>query len=124
MRSESVNLPALLADIRGLLLAQAREKGLALRLHVTPRTPITILADRAALRDILLNHQYVRIGNRFHPDWELHKTALRLRVGTPLSDQEPLKVGDQDYMVASYARDVLFAPTGDWALVRRLSDML
>src|SRR4051794_16923877 len=55
MRSESVDLAALLAEIRGLLLAQAREKGLLLRLHATPRTPRRILADSAALRDILLN---------------------------------------------------------------------
>ena len=93
--------------------------------------PLSALLDAPALdpfdmelRDILLNQQYVRIGNRFHPDWELHKAALRLRVGAPLSDQVPFKFGEQDYMVASYARDVLFAPTGDWALVRRLSDML
>ena len=55
MRSESVDLPALLAQARGLLLAQARGKGLTLRLHATPRTPRRILADPAALRDILLN---------------------------------------------------------------------
>ncbi|MDO9708552.1 response regulator [Paracraurococcus lichenis] len=55
MRSESVDLPGLLAEIRGLLLAQAREKGLALRLHATPRTPARVMSDPAALRDILLN---------------------------------------------------------------------
>ncbi|TDH61074.1 sensor histidine kinase [Dankookia rubra] len=55
MRSESVDLAALLAETRGLLLAQAREKGLLLRLHATPRTPRRVLADTAALRDILLN---------------------------------------------------------------------
>jgi N-acetylmuramoyl-L-alanine amidase len=78
----------------------------------------------AELRDLLLNHQYVRIGNRFHPDWELHKAAIRLRLGSPLSDQMPMTIGGREYMVASYARDVLFAPTGDWTLVRRLSDLL
>ncbi|TCZ66615.1 hybrid sensor histidine kinase/response regulator [Roseicella aquatilis] len=54
-RSERVDLAALLAEVRGLLLAQAREKGLLLRLHVTPRTPTHVLGDPAALRDILLN---------------------------------------------------------------------
>ncbi|MBK1660943.1 sensor histidine kinase, partial [Paracraurococcus ruber] len=55
LRRDSVDLPALLAEIRALLLAQAREKGLALCLHVTPRTPRRVLSDNAALRDILLN---------------------------------------------------------------------
>ena len=55
MRSERVDLPALLAEVRGLLLAQAREKGLLLRLHITPRTPVQVLGDASALRDILLN---------------------------------------------------------------------
>jgi two-component system, sensor histidine kinase RpfC len=55
MRSESVDLSALLAESRGLLLAQAREKGLRLRLHVTARTPTRILSDAAILRDLLLN---------------------------------------------------------------------
>ncbi|RAI60100.1 sensor histidine kinase [Roseicella frigidaeris] len=55
MRSESVDLPSLLAEARGLLLAQAREKGLRLRLHVTPRTPTRILSDASILRDLLLN---------------------------------------------------------------------
>jgi hypothetical protein len=27
-------------------------------------------------------------------------------------------------MVASYARDVLYTPTGDWRLVQRLSDLI
>jgi hypothetical protein len=27
-------------------------------------------------------------------------------------------------MVASYARDVVFSPTGDWTMIRRLSELL
>ena len=83
-----------------------------------------LIGPDAELRDLLLNHQYIRIGNRYHPDWELHKAAIRLRAGSPLSDQEPVTINGQEYMVASYARDVLFAPTGDWTRVQRLSDLL
>ncbi len=78
----------------------------------------------AELRNLLLNQQYIRIGNRYHPDWELHKAAMEQKLGAPLSDQVHLNAAGQDYMVASYARDVLFAPTGDWKLLRRLSELL
>lgn len=78
----------------------------------------------AELRDMLLHQLYIRIGNRFHPDWELHKYALAQRMGAPLTDQEKLPVDRQDYMVASYARDVLFSPAGDWKLIQKLSDLI
>ncbi len=77
----------------------------------------------AELRDLLLNQQYIRIGNRYHPEWDLHKIAISHKLGAPLTDQEKLTVGRQDYMVASYARDVLYTPAGDWRLVQRLSDL-
>ncbi|MBL6456596.1 response regulator [Belnapia sp. T6] len=54
-RPESFALPALLQEVRALLLAQARQKGLRLALHVTARTPVRITSDRSHLRDILLN---------------------------------------------------------------------
>lgn len=55
VRPEEFDLPALLEEVRRMLLAQAREKGLDLAVHVTPRLPARILCDRAHLRDILLN---------------------------------------------------------------------
>ncbi len=55
VRPEEFDLLALLAEVRRLLLVQAREKGLDLRIHVTPRLPARILCDRGHLRDILLN---------------------------------------------------------------------
>jgi hypothetical protein len=76
------------------------------------------------LRDLLLNQQYMRIGNRYHPDWELHRFAIERKLGAPLSDQEPFSVANQELMVASYARDVVFSPTGDWTMIRRLSELL
>ncbi|MBV1799445.1 hybrid sensor histidine kinase/response regulator [Siccirubricoccus sp. G192] len=54
-RTEAFDLTVLLEEVRQMLLAQAREKGLRLSLHVTPRTPARILCDRTHLRDILLN---------------------------------------------------------------------
>ena len=87
-------------------------------------TMANLVGPEAELRDLLLNQQYIRIGNRYHPDWELHKYAIRNNLGAPITDQQAIEVGGQDYMVASYARDVLFSPTGDWSRIRRLSELL
>jgi two-component system sensor histidine kinase RpfC len=46
-RPEPFELPALLEEVRRLLLAQAREKGLALTVHATPRTPARVVCDRS-----------------------------------------------------------------------------
>ncbi len=45
----------LLGELRGLLTAQARAKGLRLALHAAPDTPLKLRADRHHLREILLN---------------------------------------------------------------------
>ncbi len=54
-RADPFDLHALLEDVRRMLLAQAREKGLRLLLHVTPRTPARIVGDEGHVRDVLLN---------------------------------------------------------------------
>ena len=54
-RSEPFDLYALLEDVRRMLAAQAREKGLRLLVHVTPRTPARIIGDEGHIRDVLLN---------------------------------------------------------------------
>ncbi|GAA0569920.1 ATP-binding protein [Craurococcus roseus] len=54
-RAEPLDLHALLEDVRRMLLAQAREKGLRLLVHVTPRTPARIVGDSGHMRDVLLN---------------------------------------------------------------------
>jgi two-component system, sensor histidine kinase RpfC len=54
-RSEPMDLHALLEDVRRMLLAQAREKGLRLLVHVTPRAPARIVGDAQHMRDVLLN---------------------------------------------------------------------
>jgi two-component system sensor histidine kinase RpfC len=55
VRPESFELPVLLQEVHALLLAQARQKGIRLTLHVTARTPMRIICDRSHLRDVLLN---------------------------------------------------------------------
>ena len=54
-RAEPLDLHALLEDVRRMLLAQAREKGLRLLVHVTPRTPARVVGDCQHMRDVLLN---------------------------------------------------------------------
>jgi two-component system sensor histidine kinase RpfC len=48
-------LAPLLAELRSLLITQCRAKGLALNLHVTSRSPATLLGDRRHLQEVLLN---------------------------------------------------------------------
>ncbi|WP_169747448.1 ATP-binding protein [Belnapia moabensis] len=55
VRPEAFDPATLLREVRMLLLAQAREKGLQLTIHITARTPNCLVADRRHLRDILLN---------------------------------------------------------------------
>lgn len=54
-RPEPFELPALLEEVRRMLAAQARDKGLRLSVHVTPRVPVHVVCDRTQLRDVLLN---------------------------------------------------------------------
>jgi two-component system sensor histidine kinase RpfC len=49
------DLAEMLATARGMLTAQAREKGLRLGLHVTPRTPVMLRGDGRHIRDVLVN---------------------------------------------------------------------
>ncbi len=54
-RDEPLDLYALLEDVRRMLLAQAREKGLRLLVHATPRAPARVVGDAGHMRDVLLN---------------------------------------------------------------------
>jgi two-component system sensor histidine kinase RpfC len=54
-RAEPLDLHALLEDVRRMLLAQAREKGLRLLVHATPRAPARVVGDEGHMRDVLLN---------------------------------------------------------------------
>jgi two-component system, sensor histidine kinase RpfC len=44
-----------LTEVRGMVEPQAREKGLALGIHVSPRTPYLVHGDRRHLQEILIN---------------------------------------------------------------------
>jgi two-component system sensor histidine kinase RpfC len=54
-RSVDFELGALLAEVRGLVTAQARAKGLRLGVHITTRTPLALNGDKHHLHEILLN---------------------------------------------------------------------
>ena len=49
------DLASLLADVRGMVTAQARAKNLRLGLHITTRTPLTLHGDQRHLHEILMN---------------------------------------------------------------------
>ncbi|MDR6287091.1 two-component system sensor histidine kinase RpfC [Methylopila jiangsuensis] len=49
------DLHELLADVRGMLTAQAREKNIRLSLCVTPRTPYRLRGEARQIRDVLVN---------------------------------------------------------------------
>jgi two-component system sensor histidine kinase RpfC len=49
------NLGVMLAEIRALVTAQARAKGLRLGLHITSRTPLSVRGDQRHLHEVLLN---------------------------------------------------------------------
>lgn len=52
---EEFDLHELLSEVRRMMLTAAAAKGLALSLHITPRTPRRIRADRRALKETLTN---------------------------------------------------------------------
>jgi two-component system, sensor histidine kinase RpfC len=45
----------LIEELRRMVLAQAREKGLVIAIHITPDTPLDLTGDVGRLREILLN---------------------------------------------------------------------
>jgi two-component system sensor histidine kinase RpfC len=49
------DLASLMIDVRGMVTAQARAKGLRLGLHITTRTPLALRGDQRHLHEILMN---------------------------------------------------------------------
>jgi two-component system sensor histidine kinase RpfC len=55
VRIEEFDLPDLLAEVRGLVAAQAQARGIRIGLHLAAGTPARLRADRRHLREILVN---------------------------------------------------------------------
>lgn len=55
VENTTFNVAELLTELRALLAAQCRAKGLRFSLHVTPRTPLVLRGDRRHLLEVLLN---------------------------------------------------------------------
>ncbi|MXP62162.1 response regulator [Roseomonas sp. M0104] len=53
--SAAFEVGELLTELRALLAAECRSKGLRFSLHVTPRTPLRLVGDRRHLLEVLLN---------------------------------------------------------------------
>ncbi len=53
--AESVNLHAVITEIRHMFLLKARKKGIQLNIQISPDTPTTVLLDDTRLRQILIN---------------------------------------------------------------------
>jgi two-component system sensor histidine kinase RpfC len=49
------DLDGLLAEVRGMLMPQARAKGLSLNLRIATETPASIKSDKSHLREVLVN---------------------------------------------------------------------
>jgi len=55
VRVDDVDLHVAIAQVRSMLLAQARAKGLRFSIHIAPKTPQIVRADADRLRQILIN---------------------------------------------------------------------
>ena len=55
VQSTRFDLFALIADVRSMVSVQAKEKGLRLSTHITPRTPRHVTASRMNIEEILIN---------------------------------------------------------------------
>ena len=55
VRIEAFDLPELMAEVRSLVAAQARLRGIRVGLHIAAGTPARIAADRRHLHEILVN---------------------------------------------------------------------
>lgn len=78
----------------------------------------------AELRDTILRRQFERVGAQYRPDWAMQQAALKLGLGAPITKQEQIDMGAQDYVAQSFARDVLYSPVGEWNIVKQLSELL
>ncbi len=53
--------------------------------------------------------------------WAFHQLVVKERLGTPLSGNYRISVGNQEYALQVFAGDTLYSPVPNWSEVRRLS---
>jgi two-component system sensor histidine kinase RpfC len=99
------DLHQVLAEARGMLIAQAREKNLRLGLHVTPRTPYRLHGEARHVRDVLIN----LIGNavKFTENGGV-VAAVDMVGGTPERPRLRFEVTDTGIGIAPEARSRIF----------------
>jgi two-component system sensor histidine kinase RpfC len=87
MRSEMVDLPLLLRDVRDIVGVMAQAKGLRILLHIGPQMPRMVMTDRRHLEEILINLasnavKFTERGHvRFDVDFSPSENGGSLRVG-------------------------------------------
>jgi two-component system sensor histidine kinase RpfC len=99
------DLHQVLAEARGMLIAQAREKNLRLGLYVTPRTPYRLHGEARHVRDVLIN----LIGNavKFTENGGV-VAAVDMVGGTPERPRLRFEVTDTGIGIAPEARSRIF----------------
>ncbi|MBA3469777.1 MAG: N-acetylmuramoyl-L-alanine amidase [Herpetosiphonaceae bacterium] len=80
-----------------------------------------INAADAALRDVINETMYMRINDRFVPEFPFIKKALELKFGAPLTTKREWTFKGKTYVYQVYAGDTLYAVKGDLTTLKRLS---
>ena len=83
-----------------------------------------VAAEQQPLRDALLQAVYAQVGESYSRESALQDYALRTEIGPPLGPTIQLKLADQTFVVACYARDMLFSPIDRPQQIGRLSELL
>jgi N-acetylmuramoyl-L-alanine amidase len=76
------------------------------------------------LREELVRAVYAQAGETYRTDWAFHQFAQREPLGPPLTPSYRLKAGGVEYVAATYALEVVYAPVGRWQQIGRLSELL
>lgn len=76
-----------------------------------------------SLEDACREVTYRHVGVAYRPGWAVFRIASRLGLGSPISEHFQVSAGGRTFIVQPFARDVLFAPLGEWEAARRLSQL-
>lgn len=88
------------------------------------RLSLLTAPEHQLLRDALLQAVYAQAGENYRPDWAFHQYALREPVGPPMSASFRVRTGNDEWIAAIYALDVLYSPVGRWQEIGRLSMLI